>query len=59
MAADDRGGSCTVHQEEPTVTATPAQVLHGYPVGPKPDAAVCIGCGAPLRETDRVHARPG
>ncbi|WP_394740096.1 hypothetical protein [Natronococcus roseus] len=56
MAADDRGRPCAAHHEEPIVTATPAQVLHGHPVGPKPDAAVCIGCGSPLRETDVVFA---
>ena len=54
MAADDRCRDSADHREEPTVTATPAQVLHGHPVGPKPDAAVCIGCGSPLHETDIV-----
>ncbi|MDG5820193.1 hypothetical protein [Natronococcus sp. A-GB7] len=56
MAADDCRRYRAGHREEPTVTATPAQVLHGHPVGPKPDAAVCIGCGSPLRETDIVFA---
>ena len=56
MATDDRGRHRAARHEEPTVTATPAQVLHGHPVGPKPDAAVCIGCGSPLRETDIVFA---
>ena len=56
MAANDCRRYRADYREEPTVTATPAQVLHGHPVGPKPDAAVCIGCGAPLRETDIVFA---
>ena len=56
MAADDCRRYGTDHREEPTVTASPAQVLHGHPVGPKPAAAVCIGCGSRLQETDIVFA---
>ena len=32
------------------------QVLTGHPVGPDPDTAFCIGCGAALHETDIVFA---
>lgn len=39
-----------------TVVATPTQTLAGHPVGRQPHAAVCIGCGATLRETDLVFA---
>lgn len=38
------------------VVATPTQTLTGHPVGRQPHAAVCIGCGAILRETDIVFA---
>lgn len=41
-------------EDESAVIATPEQILAGHPVGPQPDAAVCIGCGTPLHETDIV-----
>ncbi len=40
----------------PAVIATPEQVLTGHPVGPRADAAFCIGCGTPLHETDIAFA---
>ncbi|MCU4975388.1 hypothetical protein OB955_22085 [Halobacteria archaeon AArc-m2/3/4] len=43
-------------EDEPVVLATPTQVLTGHQVGPRADAAICIGCGDPLHETDIVFA---
>ncbi|ELY55796.1 hypothetical protein C492_15101 [Natronococcus jeotgali DSM 18795] len=56
MVADNCRWYRAEHHEEPTVTATPTQILHGHPVGSRPDTAVCIGCGSPLHETDIVFA---
>ena len=51
------GGERTAFDEtETAVIAAPEQLLAGHPVGPKPDAAICIGCGEGLHATDIAFA---